>query len=263
MGAVTERMKNFLRGVEPWQAITAALVLLAIVLIVIAVAAIGAWSSLRSVEGELDQQPPPRVEVAPSPQTPPTLPAPEAFEDLPAEQRPEIPGLAALDVVGYLQYGPGGDAFVCSGPIAGRGDTTVWECRSAPGGGSTVYEVRVTGDGPLSIFFVEATIYNATQQEAADFLGYVGSLAFEEPEPVNVQAWVEGNVPTGGQLAAGDAEITLYGTTEVRTLVVAGVPQTVPAVGTTVPESEEESPGTVLDELDSGESGFEENEETN
>ena len=252
-------MKNFLRGVEPWQAVTAALVLLAIVLIVIAVAAIGAWLSLQSVEGELARQQP-RAEVAPSPQTPPTLPTPESFEDLPPEQRPEIPGLAALDVVGYLKYGPGGDAFVCSGPNLGSGDTTVWECRSAPGGSSTVYEVRVTGDGPLSIFFVEATVYNATQQEAADFLGYVGSLVFEEPEPVNVRAWVPANVPNGGQLIAGDAEITLYGTDEVRTLVVAGVPRTVPAGGATIPESEGGSPATVPSEPDPDEFDSEDDE---
>ena len=240
---MTERVRNFLRGVEPWQAVTAALVLLAIVLIVIAVAAIGAWSSLRSVEGELARRSPqpPREEVAPSSQNPPTLPAPESFEDLPPGQRPEIAGLAALDVVGYLQYGPGagGNAFVCSGPIAGSGDTTVWKCRSAPGGGPPVYEVRVTGDGPLSIYYVEATVYDASREQAAEFLAYVGSLSFEEPEPVNMEAWVRGNIPSGGQLTAEGAEVTLYGASEVRTLVVAGVPQTVPAGGATVPESEE------------------------
>ena len=235
----------------------AALMLLALVLLVVAVAAIGTWLSVRSVEGELARQQPPRVEVAPSSQNPPALPAPESFEDLPPEQRPEIPGLAVMDVIGSLQYGPGGDAFVCSGPIAGSGDTTVWECRSAPGGGPPVHEVRVTGDGPLSIFSVEATIYNATQQKAADFLGYVGSLSFENPEPVNARAWVRGNVPSGGQLRAGDAELTLYGTEEVRTLVVAGIPSEVPrpqpAGGATVPTSGDVPPVTVPEELDSDE----------
>ena len=250
---MTDRVRNFLRGAELWQAITAALVLLALVLIVIAVAAIGAWSSLRSVEGELARQQPPRVEAAPSSQTPPTLPAPESFEDLPPGQRPEIPGLAVMDVIGSLQYGPGGDAFVCSGPIAGSGDTIVWECRSAPGGGPRVYEVRVTGDDPLSIYYVEAAVYNASREQAAEFLGYAGSLAFEEPEPVNARAWVRGNVPSGGQLLAGGAEITLYGTNEVRTLVVAGVPRTVPAGGVTVPASEDVPPVTVPEELDSDE----------
>ena len=259
---MTERFKHFLRSVEPWQAIAAALILLVLVLLIIAVASIGAWSSLRSVEGELARQPPPQAEAAPSPQNPPTLPAPESFEDLPPEQRPEISDLAVMDVIGSLQYGPGGDAFVCSGPISGRGDTTVWKCRSAPSGGSTVYEVRVTGDGPLSILFVEATIYNATQQEAADFLGYVGSLAFEEPEPVNVRAWVRGNVPSGGQLVAGDSEIILYGTTEVRTLVVAGVMRAVPAGGATVPDSKGDSSTTIPDEPDPNEFDFENGDES-
>ncbi len=256
---MTERVRNFLRSVQPWQAIVASLMLLALVLLVVAVAAIGTWLSVRSVEGELGRrsQQSPRVEVAPSSQNPPTLPAPETFEDLPAEQRPEIPGLAALDVVGYLKYGPGGDAFVCSGPIAGGGDTTVWECRSAPGGGPPVYEVRVTGDGPLSVFFVEATVYDASREQAAEFLGYAGGLAFDNPEPVNVRAWVRGNVSSGGQLAAGGAELTLYGTNEVRTLVVAGVPReiprTVPAGGATVPTSGDVPPVTVPDELDADE----------
>ena len=119
-------------------------------------------------------------------------------------------------MVGYLKYGPGGDAFVCSGPIAGGGDTILWECRSAPGGGPPVYEVRVTGDGPLSIFFVEATGYDASREQAAEFLGYVGSLALGEPEPVNAQAWVRGNISSGGQLRAGSAELTLYGTDGMR-----------------------------------------------
>ena len=80
---------------------------------------------------------------------------------------------------------------------------------------------------------------------------------------MNARAWVRGNVPSGGQLTAGGAEITLYGTNEVRTLVVAGVSRVVPAADTTVPESEGESPGAVPDELDSGESSFGEGEETN
>lgn len=245
---MTERLKAFLRNVQPWQAIVAALMLLALVLIVIAVAAVGAWLNISSVDQELDQQEPPRVEVAPSPQNPPTLPAPESFEDLPPEQRPEVSDLAVMDVIGFLQYGPGGDAFVCSGPMSGRGDTTVWECRSAPEGGPPAYEVRVTGDGPLSIFSVEATVYDATQEEAAEFLGYVGSLSFEEPEPVNVRAWVEGNVPAGGQLIADDAELTLYGTNEVRTLIVAGVPQVAPGGAATVQFSEEFSLPSIPDD---------------
>ena len=114
------------------------------------------------------------------------------------------------------------------------------------------------GRRPLSIYYVEATVYEATREQAAEFLGYVGGLAFEEPEPVNIRAWVRGNVPSGGQLTAGGAEVTLYGTTEVRTLVVAGVPQAVPAAGTTVPGSEGDSPGAVPNELDPDESDLDE-----
>lgn len=257
---MAERVKAFLRNVEPWQAIVAALILLALVLIFVAIGAVGAWLSVRSVEQELARQPAPQVEVAPASPNPPARLLPESLEDLPLQQRPEISGLAVMDVVGYLKYGPGGESFVCSGPISGQGETTVWECKSTPGGGPPAYEVRVTGDGPLSIFYVEATIYGASEEQAANFLGYVGSLAFEEPEPVNVRAWVEGNIPSGGQLATGDAELTLYGTTEVRTLVVAGVPQAVPQEDVTVPVPEEIPPVTIPDELDPDEFDFEEDD---
>ncbi|MGF1473022.1 MAG: hypothetical protein ACFB50_14945 [Rubrobacteraceae bacterium] len=111
---MTERVKAFLRNVELWRAAVFVLILLVLVLIVVAVAAVGAWLSISSVEEELARQEPPIVEVAPVPRHPPPLPAPESLEDPPPEQQPEISGLTVMDVIGYLEYGLGGDAFVCS-----------------------------------------------------------------------------------------------------------------------------------------------------
>ncbi|MGF1471234.1 MAG: hypothetical protein ACFB50_05750 [Rubrobacteraceae bacterium] len=253
-----ERARAFIRNIQPWQVVVVLLVLLVFVLLIIAVAALGVWFTIRSVDEEFARQEPfrqepPRVEVAPSRQEPPTLPLPESYEDLPPSQRPEISGLGVMNVLGYLKYGPGGDAFVCSGPSPGRGDTTVWRCGSAPGNGPLLYEVQVTGDGPLSIFSVEATIYDATQEAAAEFLGYVGSLAFAETDPVNVRAWVEGNVASGGQLTASGAELTLYGTNEVRTLVVAGIPRQTTAGGATGVIPQQPAQATNPDDFDLGE----------
>jgi hypothetical protein len=96
-----------------------------------------------------------------------------------------------------------------------------------------VYEVVVVGEDPSTVLSVEATAYSAPIEEAVGFLGYVGDLCFEDTEPVNVRAWVEQNVTTGGQLLAGGAILTLYGTDRARTLAVEATG--LPAQQTTAP----------------------------
>jgi hypothetical protein len=145
-----------------------------------------------------------------------------------------------MDVIGYLKYAPGADGIVCSGPIPTEGILTLWRCSSSGSGAGPAYEVRVLGDDPLSISSVEATVRGATREQAAAFLKYVAGLCFEEPEALNSATWVEANIASGGQLFAAGADLTLYGTQKLKTLVVAGAP------GTAAPGEEVDS----LDELD-------------
>lgn len=228
-------MRELARSVQPWQAVLVALAVGAFLLL-IAFVVIELRLSARALElAAAPQRPEVRVEV-PEPPPRPDLSGTFFDEPLEGEAFAEIPGLGVMDVIGYLKYAPGGSSTVCSGPFSGSGELLIWRCSS----GSNVepiYEVRVVGDNPLSISSVEATVRGASQEQAAAFLGYVAGLCFEETEPVNSAAWVETNVTTGGQLLTAGAELTLYGTKEIRTLVV---------VGTGVSEQEAES----LEELE-------------
>lgn len=166
------------------------------------------------------QQPEVRVEV-PEPPPRPDLSGTLFDESLEGKALTEIPGLGVMDVIGYLKYAPGGSSIVCSGPHSGSGRLLIWRCSSGSNA-EPIYEVRVAGNNPRSISSVEATVRGANQEQAAAFLGYVAGLCFDDTEPVNSATWVEANVTSGGQLLAAGTELTLYGTKEIRTLVVAG-----------------------------------------
>ena len=75
-------------------------------------------------------------------------------------------------------------------------------------------------DDPLTIFSVEATARGASEEEAASFFANVGALCLDETDPLNPEAWVRENLPTGGQIFAEGAELSVYGTREARTLQV-------------------------------------------
>lgn len=213
-------MRELARAVEPWQAILVALAAGAFLLLA-AFVVLELRLSARALElAAAPPQPEVRVE-APKPSLQPDLSDTPFGESLEGEVFTEIPGLGVMDVIGYLKYAPGANSIVCSGPHSGTGKLLIWRCSSGSNA-APIYEVRVVGDNPHSISSVEATVRGATQEQAAAFLGYVGSLCFEDTEPVNSAAWVEANVTSGGQLLAPGAELTLYGTKEIRTLVVAG-----------------------------------------
>ena len=86
--------------------------------------------------------------------------------------------------------------------------------------------VTLLGENPLTISSVEATASGLS--EAARFFAYVGELAFVEAGPLNAEAWLRQNLPSGGSLSGG-AELDLYGTEEEHAFVI---------IGTAVPEDE-------------------------
>jgi hypothetical protein len=108
-----------------------------------------------------------------------------------------IPGLGVTD---------GSNLWVCSVPSE----------RPPP-----TYEVIVVGDDPRTVLWVRATVRGASEEAAAEFFGYVAGLCLHgTDEPLNSEAWVEASVASGGQVFAGGAELSVYGTKEERTLQV-------------------------------------------
>jgi hypothetical protein len=148
----------------------------------------------------------------------------DAFESASASvqaDEPEgIPDLTVMNVIGDAEHYPVDGGLLCEGPIVGDGDRTVWVCSSAHRGGRDSYGLVVVGDDPLTIFSVEATARGASEEEAASFFAHVGALCLDETDPLNPEAWVRENVPTGGQTFAEGAELSVYGTKEARTLQV-------------------------------------------
>ena len=61
--------------------------------------------------------------------------------------------------------------------------------------------VTLLGENPLTISSVEATASGLS--EAARFFAYVGELAFVEAGPLNAEAWLRQNLPSGGSLSGG------------------------------------------------------------
>jgi hypothetical protein len=160
--------------------------------------------------------------TAPDPQfeLPPLEPLPQREDPLSDQYEAAIPGLAVMDVRGFLNGAPpGGIAFDCPGTVP-DGALITWRCASTSGG-PAAYEVRLVGDDPRTICSVTATAYNTPDDAAAaEFLSYVANLAVEDTDPINAEVWVKGNVPSGGSYLAKGASLRLYGYPGARTLEV-------------------------------------------
>ena len=133
-----------------------------------------------------------------------------------------IPDLAVTDVLGNLYRFPVGGRFVCRGPVPGdEAGSNLWVCSVPSERAPPTYEVIVVGDDPRTVFWVRATVRGVSEEAAAEFFGYVAGLCLHgTDEPLNPEAWVEANVASGGQVFAGGAELSVYGTKEERTLQV-------------------------------------------
>jgi hypothetical protein len=147
----------------------------------------------------------------------------EGFFSASAEPTPEgIPGLGVTDVLGNLKHLTIEGRFVCRGPVPGdEAGSNVWVCSTPYKRQPPTYEVTVVGDDPRTVLWVRATVRGATEEEASEFFAYVAELCLRETvDSLNPDAWVDANVASGGQVFAGGAEFTIYGTQEERTLQV-------------------------------------------
>jgi hypothetical protein len=185
----------------------------------------------RDAVGQEATTPAPATPATESPASPSAIyPShfPELSEELfsaPASAEPVprgIPGLGVTDVVGNLYRFPVGGRFVCRGPVPGdEAGSNLWVCSVPSERPPPTYEVIVVGDDPRTVLWVRATVRGASEEAAAEFFGYVAGLCLHgTDEPLNPEAWVEANVASGGQVFAGGAELSVYGTKEERTLQV-------------------------------------------
>lgn len=209
------------------------------------IAALGVWMGFVFYAEEAAEPDPTPVVAEPEPGPAQALAElPEGFVFSP------IPGLSVVDVTAHLRYGPEED-WTCSPPNPTPTKSgTLWTCVSsgtpAGDGSPSEYVVRVVGEDPLTVVSVEATVYAAGEEEAAEVLGHIAGLSLKQTDQVgaasNPEAWVKGAVDTGGRLAVASHEgrtiLSLYGSDEERTLSVVGfdVPEEPPAFEVTVPE---------------------------
>ena len=140
-----------------------------------------------------------------------------------ADNPASIPDLSVMDVIGNLKYFATDVDFRCTGPTVTEGDKILWSCAANVRGERGSYEVTVVGDDPLTIFSVTATVHRVSEETAASFFSYVASLCLRDTDPLNPEAWMQENVPTGGQTATGETALSVYGTKEVRTLEVVAI----------------------------------------
>jgi hypothetical protein len=120
-----------------------------------------------------------------------------------ADNPASIPDLSVMDVIGNLKYFATDVPFRCTGPTATEGNNILWSCAANVRGERGSYEVTLVGDDPLTIFSVTATVHGVSEETAASFFSYVASLCLQDTDPLNPEAWMQENVPTGGQTATG------------------------------------------------------------
>jgi hypothetical protein len=140
-----------------------------------------------------------------------------------ADNPAAIPDLSVMDVIGNLKYFATDVDFRCTGPTVTEGENILWSCAAKARDGRTSYDVSLVGDDPLTILSVAATVHGASEKSAASFFSYVAGLCLQDTNPLNPEAWMQENVPTGGQTATGGTVLSVYGTQEVRTLEVVAI----------------------------------------
>ena len=229
---VVRRVRAYLRAVKRGEAILGPALLL--LLLSAAIIWVGSGSSSQEATGQEKareatiREPPAPAVAEPAAPLFPELTLPDLPKDEPkAARRPAgIPGLSDMEVIGEVQYLPD-SAFRCPGGGPGGGGLRKRVCRSSSGDDPPViYEVTLVEDNPSTVLWVRADARDATDEAAAEFLGYVARLSLEDTDPLNPETWIDENVSSGGGYSAEGAELKLYGTEGARTLeiVATGLP---------------------------------------
>ena len=155
-----------------------------------------------------------------------TTPEPAAGDEerqpeLPPKPEPAtIPGLFPVDVYGNLEN----QGFTCEGPDPIGDDEVWWNCERQES--MSDYTVEIWGPDASSVRLVEATVLSfdpsATNELAADFLGYVATVPYEGSNPEEAKLWVEDNADATRRVSTeiSGVSYTLYGTEGSRILEI-------------------------------------------
>ena len=215
------RLQASLRRIGPQKALAVAMGLVAVLLLALTVAVIWLSISLRQQATEQVAR-----KEAPVPRESQSEKAPLAFGPGPSEltevssggRLQGIPGFQEMNLIGSLQYLPNTN-FSCPGGSPDQGFTKRVCTSLSEEDSPASYEVTVVDKGATTLL-VEATAYDASEEEAATFLTYVAKLTLKGVDPINPEAWASRNISSGGQYFAEGAELRLYGTNMARTLEI-------------------------------------------
>ncbi len=129
-----------------------------------------------------------------------------------------ISGLSIPEISSHLAD----HGLECEGPYPHGETMSSWECRPPSAAGGVEREVSIVGQDAERIRLVTARISSdnemPSEEAAADFLGSVAALPYEEANPGEARQWVNENVTSGGKLTIGTASIELYGEERARIL---------------------------------------------
>jgi hypothetical protein len=145
---------------------------------------------------------------------------PQDQEQQEQPEPPTIPGLSSAEVRLALEN----QGLDCNGPSIGE-NLMKWTCVGVYGGAEL--EVQMQGASPTSIRSVKAMVAGPSTDDAlaADFLGYVSTVPYEDGAPEVARSWVEANVGAVGaevrrERTIGSARFELYGPPATRTLEI-------------------------------------------
>ena len=227
---IMARTLAYLRAVKRGEAIFGPALLLLILLVAVIwvgyrsgpQVAAGQPATPKVSPGTVESTVPIAAPAAPLPEL--TLLTPPKAHSTPERPPAGIPGLSEMDIIGYLQYFQGTD-FRCPSSNPDRG-LLRRVCTSSSNEDSTVLKVTVVEKGPSTVLWVRADASDEADEKAADFFSYVVSLSLKDTDPINAETWVGENISSGGEYAAQDARLKLYGTETATTLeiIATGLP---------------------------------------
>jgi hypothetical protein len=110
----------------------------------------------------------------------------------------------------------------CKGPT--KLQTLVeWVCENSVGD----IDVSMLGRDPTHIRSIDATFFAfsaaPSDARAADFLGFLATVPYDDASPAEARAWVTEHIAEQAETTFGSARFTIYGPAAARTLEIVAV----------------------------------------
>ena len=129
-----------------------------------------------------------------------------------------ITGLDARNVTQNLEN----RGFECKGPTKLQ-TLSSWDCSDSTG----EIVVSVLGRDSTHIRTIDSTVFAffgaPSDETAANFLGFLATVPYDDASPAEARAWVEANISSGAETVFGSANFQLYGPPAARSLQIVAV----------------------------------------